>query len=135
MNLQVYKVNLVQDVDNGEPKSAADDQKQDGDDLDNENDEQDKSDDVSSPKGVNDVGQHVNTASPDINTGSSKLNIVDPSVNIVGSNDQDSPQDRFIMGVSHTLEATRVEFFSDEDEPEVDLRNITNSYTVPTTPC
>ncbi|GKE52023.1 putative ribonuclease H-like domain-containing protein, partial [Tanacetum coccineum] len=33
-----------------------------------------------------------------------------------------------------TLEATHVEFFSDEDEPEVDLGNITNSYTVPTTP-
>ncbi|GJX81620.1 hypothetical protein Tco_0331101 [Tanacetum coccineum] len=33
-----------------------------------------------------------------------------------------------------TLEATHVEFFSDEDEPEVNLGNITNSYTVPTTP-
>ncbi|GJR56513.1 putative ribonuclease H-like domain-containing protein [Tanacetum coccineum] len=40
----------------------------------------------------------------------------------------------FTMGVNHTLEATHVEFFSDEDEPEIDLRNITNSYTVPTTP-
>ncbi|GKA90593.1 ribonuclease H-like domain-containing protein [Tanacetum coccineum] len=38
------------------------------------------------------------------------------------------------MRVSHTLEATHIEFFSDEDEPEVDLGNITNSYTVPTTP-
>ncbi|GJY87253.1 putative ribonuclease H-like domain-containing protein, partial [Tanacetum coccineum] len=35
---------------------------------------------------------------------------------------------------SHTLEATHVEFFSDKDEPEVDLGNIANSYTVPTTP-
>ncbi|GKB47185.1 putative ribonuclease H-like domain-containing protein, partial [Tanacetum coccineum] len=35
---------------------------------------------------------------------------------------------------SHTLKATHVEFFSDEDEPEVDLGNILNSYTVPTTP-
>ncbi|GJY92298.1 putative ribonuclease H-like domain-containing protein, partial [Tanacetum coccineum] len=40
----------------------------------------------------------------------------------------------FTMEVSHTLETTNIEFFSDEDEPEVDLRNITNSYTVPTTP-
>ncbi|GKC65751.1 uncharacterized mitochondrial protein-like protein, partial [Tanacetum coccineum] len=31
-------------------------------------------------------------------------------------------------------EATHVEFFSDEDEPEVDLGNITNSYIFPTTP-
>ncbi|GJS05703.1 putative ribonuclease H-like domain-containing protein [Tanacetum coccineum] len=40
----------------------------------------------------------------------------------------------FTMEISHTLEATHVEFFSDEDEPEVDLGNITNSYTVLTTP-
>ncbi|GJV32491.1 putative ribonuclease H-like domain-containing protein [Tanacetum coccineum] len=32
--------------------------------------------------------------------------------------------------LSHTLEATHVEFFSDEDELEVDLGNITNSYTI-----
>ncbi|GJR40384.1 putative ribonuclease H-like domain-containing protein [Tanacetum coccineum] len=131
---RVHKENLMQNVDNGEPKSAADDQKQDGDGPDNENDEQDKSDDVSSPKEVNAVGQHVNTASPDVNTGSSKLNTVDPSVNTASSYDQDSPKDMFTMGASHTLEATHVEFFSDEDEPEVDLGNITNSYTVPTTP-
>ncbi|GJY43140.1 retrovirus-related pol polyprotein from transposon TNT 1-94 [Tanacetum coccineum] len=40
----------------------------------------------------------------------------------------------FTIGASSTLEATHVEFFRDEDEPEVDLGNITNSYTVPTTP-
>ncbi|GKE75221.1 putative ribonuclease H-like domain-containing protein [Tanacetum coccineum] len=86
------------DVDNGEPKSAANDQK-----------------------------QHVNTASPEVNT-------VDPSVNTASSNDQESPKDMFTMGASHTLEATHVKLFSDEDEPEVDLENITNSYTVPTNP-
>ncbi|GKA47614.1 putative ribonuclease H-like domain-containing protein [Tanacetum coccineum] len=48
--------------------------------------------------------------------------------------DQDSPNDMFTMGASHTLEGTHVEFFSDEDKPEVNLGNITNSYTVPTTP-
>ncbi|GJS85022.1 putative ribonuclease H-like domain-containing protein [Tanacetum coccineum] len=83
---------------------------------------------------VNAAGQHVNTASPDVNTGSFKLNTVDPSVNTASSYDQDSPKDMFTIGASHTLEATHVEFFSDEDEPEVDLGNITNSYTVPTTP-
>ncbi|GJY31701.1 putative ribonuclease H-like domain-containing protein [Tanacetum coccineum] len=36
----------------------------------------------------------------------------------------------FKIGASHTLEATHVEFFSDEDEPELDLGNILNSYTV-----
>ncbi|GJT31134.1 putative ribonuclease H-like domain-containing protein [Tanacetum coccineum] len=38
------------------------------------------------------------------------------------------------MGASHTLKVTHVEFFSDEDQPKVDLGNITNSYRVPTTP-
>ncbi|GKB00177.1 retrovirus-related pol polyprotein from transposon TNT 1-94 [Tanacetum coccineum] len=117
----------TQDVDNGEPKSAVDDQKQDGDGPDNENAEQDKFKDNSSTKDVNAAGQHVNTASPEVNT-------VDPSVNTASSYDQDSPKDMFTMGAIHTLEATHVEFFSDEDEPEVDLGNITNSYTVPTTP-
>ncbi|GJS68663.1 putative ribonuclease H-like domain-containing protein, partial [Tanacetum coccineum] len=124
----------TKDVDNGEPKSAADDQKQDGDGPDNENDEQDKFEDDSSTKEVNTAGQHVNTASPEVNTGHFKLNTVGPSVNTASSNDQDSPKDMFTIGANHTLKATHVEFFSDEDEPEVDLGNITNSYTVPTTP-
>ncbi|GKB83741.1 hypothetical protein Tco_0950636, partial [Tanacetum coccineum] len=102
--------------------------------LDNENDEQDKSDDGSSPKEVNVDGQHVNTASPDVNTGSFKLNTIDSSVNTASSYDQDSPKEMFTMGASHTLEANHVEFFSDEDKPEVDLGNITNSYTVSTIP-
>ncbi|GJR13594.1 putative ribonuclease H-like domain-containing protein [Tanacetum coccineum] len=122
------------DVGNDEPKSAADDQKQVEDGSDNENDEKDKSKDDSSHKEVNAVGQHVNTASPEVNTGRFKLNTIDPSVSNASSNDQDSPKDMFKLGASHTLETTHVEFFSDEDEPEVDLGNITNSYTVPTTP-
>ncbi|GJY45544.1 putative ribonuclease H-like domain-containing protein [Tanacetum coccineum] len=122
------------DVDFGKPKYFVDDQKQVEDGLDNENDEKDKSDDDCSPKEVNAAGQHVNTASPDVNTGSFKLNTVDPSVNTASSYDQDSPKDMFTMGASHTLEATHVEFFHDKDEPKVDLGNITNPHTVPTTP-
>ncbi|GJR18339.1 putative ribonuclease H-like domain-containing protein [Tanacetum coccineum] len=125
--IMTYFYSPSNDVDNGEPTSATDDQKQDGDGLDNENVEEDKFEDDSSSKDVNAAGQHVNTASP-------KVNIVDPSVNTASSYDQDSPKDMFTMGASHTLEATHVEFFSDEDEPKVDLGNITNSYTVPTTP-
>ncbi|GJV84040.1 putative ribonuclease H-like domain-containing protein, partial [Tanacetum coccineum] len=113
--------------DSGEPKSDVDDQKQDGDGPDNENAEQDKFEDNSSTKDVNVAGQHVNTPSPKVTT-------VDPTVNTASSNDQDSPKDMFTMGASHTLEATHVEFFSDEEEPEVNLGNIINSYTVPTTP-
>ncbi|GJU65640.1 putative ribonuclease H-like domain-containing protein [Tanacetum coccineum] len=130
----LYFDSLSKDVDNSEPKSAADDQMQVEDGLDIENDAKDKSDDDSSPKEVNVVGQHDNTASPDVNIGSFELNVIGLLVNTASSYDQDSPKDMFTMGASYTLEATHVEFFSDEDEPEVDLGNVTNSYTVPTTP-
>ncbi|GKA43408.1 putative ribonuclease H-like domain-containing protein [Tanacetum coccineum] len=122
------------DIGNGEPKSDADDQKQVEYGLDNKNDEKYRSEDDSSPKEVNAAGQHVNTVSPEVNTGSFKLNTIDPSISTASLNDQDSPKDMFKLGASHTLETTHVEFFSDEDEPEVDLGNIINSYTVPTTP-
>ncbi|GJY20442.1 hypothetical protein Tco_0393008 [Tanacetum coccineum] len=62
-------IHLPRMLSNGEPKSAADDQKQVEDGPDNENDEKDKSEDDSSPKEVNTAGQHVNTASPEVNTG------------------------------------------------------------------
>ncbi|GJU11127.1 hypothetical protein Tco_1133523 [Tanacetum coccineum] len=61
---------------------------------------------------VNAVGQQVNTASLDVNTGSLELNVVGPSVSTASSNEEDNT----------------------EEEPEVDLGNITNSYIVPTTP-
>ncbi|GJT96362.1 putative ribonuclease H-like domain-containing protein [Tanacetum coccineum] len=100
----------------------------------NKSDEKYKSKNDRSPKEVNAAGQHVNTASLEVNTGRFKLNTVDPSVNTASSNDQDSPKDMFKLGASHTLEATHIELFNDEGEPEVGLGNITNSYTVPTTP-
>ncbi|GJW82315.1 putative ribonuclease H-like domain-containing protein [Tanacetum coccineum] len=122
------------DVGYGEPKSADDDQKQVEDGPHNESDEKDKSEDDSSHTEVNAARQHVNTTSPEVNTSCFKLNNVDPSVNTASSYDPDSPKDMFKMGASHILEATHVEFFSDEDEPEVDLGNITNSYIVLITP-
>ncbi|GJS48636.1 putative ribonuclease H-like domain-containing protein [Tanacetum coccineum] len=73
--------------------------------LNNENAEQERFANDSSSKDVNVVGQQVNTASLDVNTGSLKLNAVGP-------NEEDNT----------------------EEEPEVDLGNITNSYIVPTTP-
>ncbi|GJS62562.1 putative ribonuclease H-like domain-containing protein [Tanacetum coccineum] len=129
-----YFDSLSKDVGNGEPNPAANDQKQVEDGPHNKTDEKDKSKDDSSSKEANVAGQHVNTASPEVNIGRFKLNIVDPSVDIASSYELDSPKDMFKLGASHTLETTHVEFFSDEDEPEVDLGNITNSYTVPTTP-
>ncbi|GJW45686.1 putative ribonuclease H-like domain-containing protein [Tanacetum coccineum] len=91
-------------VGNGEPKSATDDQKQVEDGTHNESDEK---------------------YNPEVNTGRFKLNTIDPA-----SSSIDSLKDMFKLGASHTLETTHVEFFSDEDEPEVDLGNITNSYTI-----
>ncbi|GJS55823.1 putative ribonuclease H-like domain-containing protein [Tanacetum coccineum] len=102
----------VENVDNGEPKTADDAQKQVEDGLNNENAEQERFADDSSSKDVNAVGQQVNTASPDVNTGSLKLNAVGPSVSTASPNEEDNT----------------------EEEPEVDLGNITNSYIVPTTP-
>ncbi|GKE84433.1 putative ribonuclease H-like domain-containing protein [Tanacetum coccineum] len=102
----------IKDVDNGDPKTADDAQKQVEDGLNNENAEQEKFVGDSSTKDVNVVGQQVNTASPDVNTGSLKFNDVDPSVSTTSPNKEDST----------------------EEEPEVDLGNITNSYIVPTTP-
>ncbi|GKA08946.1 retrovirus-related pol polyprotein from transposon TNT 1-94 [Tanacetum coccineum] len=110
----------TKDVENGEPKTANDAQKHVEDSPNNENAEQDKFEVDSSTKDVNVAGQHANTASPGVNTGSLKLNAIGPSVNTASSNKQDSPKDMFTMEVSHTLEATHIEFFSDEDEPEID---------------
>ncbi|GKG23543.1 hypothetical protein Tco_0391579, partial [Tanacetum coccineum] len=114
--------------------TADDAQKQVKDGPNNVNTEQDKFSDDSSTKDVNAASQHVNTTSLNVNTGSLKLNAIGPSVNTASSNEHDSPEDMFTMGVSSTLEANHSESFSDKDEPEVDLGNITNSYTVPTTP-
>ncbi|GJZ52021.1 putative ribonuclease H-like domain-containing protein [Tanacetum coccineum] len=102
----------TKDVDYGEPKTADDAQKKVEEGLNNNNAEQERFADDSSTKDVNAAGQQVNTASPDVNTGSLKLNVVGPSVNIASPHEQDST----------------------EEEPEVDLGNITNSYIVPTTP-
>ncbi|GJW05048.1 putative ribonuclease H-like domain-containing protein [Tanacetum coccineum] len=99
-------------VGNGELKSATDDQKQDEDGLNNENNKQEWFANDSSSKDVNAIGQQVNTASLDNNTGSLELNVVGPSTSTARSNEEEST----------------------EEEPELDLGNITNSYIVPNTP-
>ncbi|GKE81253.1 hypothetical protein Tco_1551253, partial [Tanacetum coccineum] len=124
----MYFDSPCKDVSNDEPKSATNDERDIVDGLHNESDEKDKSEDDSSSKEDNAVGQHVNTASPEVNTGRFKLNTVDPLVNTASLYDPHSPKDMFKLGDSHSLEATQVEFFSDEDELEVDLENIPNSY-------
>ncbi|GKA36436.1 putative ribonuclease H-like domain-containing protein, partial [Tanacetum coccineum] len=112
------------DVGIGEPKSAADDQKQVEGSSHNKSNEKDKFEDDSSPKEVNADGHHINTASPEVNTGHFTLNTVDPSVNTASSYDPDCPKDMFKLGASHTLEVTHVELFSDEDELEIEPTSI-----------
>ncbi|GJW43025.1 ribonuclease H-like domain-containing protein [Tanacetum coccineum] len=70
----------TKDVDNGEPKTSDDAQKQVKDGLNNENAKQERFVDDSNTKDVNAVEQQVNTASPDVYTGSLKLNVAGPSV-------------------------------------------------------
>ncbi|GJX07821.1 putative ribonuclease H-like domain-containing protein [Tanacetum coccineum] len=107
-----YLDSPTKNVDNGEPKLLMMPKPSFEDGLNNENAEQERFADDSSSKDVNAVGQQVNTASPDVNTGSLKLNAVGPSVSTASPNEEDNT----------------------EEEPEVDLGNITNSYIVPTTP-
>ncbi|GJR59277.1 putative ribonuclease H-like domain-containing protein [Tanacetum coccineum] len=102
----------TKNVDNGEPKTVDDAQKQVKDGLNNKNAKQERFADDSSSKDVNAVRQQVNTASLDVNTGSLKLNAVGPSVSTASPNEEDNTK----------------------EELEVDLGNITNSYIVPTTP-
>ncbi|GJT29001.1 retrovirus-related pol polyprotein from transposon TNT 1-94 [Tanacetum coccineum] len=83
----------TKNVDNGEPKTADDAQKQVEDGLNNENVEQERFADDSSSKDVNAVGQQVNTASLDVNTGSLKLNDVGPSVSTASPNEEDNTEE------------------------------------------
>ncbi|GKA73951.1 putative ribonuclease H-like domain-containing protein [Tanacetum coccineum] len=85
-----------------------------------------KSKDESSLKDDGTADQQVNTTSPRVNTGSSKLYTASPEVNTA------IPEDK--VGPSHSFEATHGKFFNDEDDQEVDLGNIPNSYAVPITP-
>ncbi|GKF26163.1 hypothetical protein Tco_0082057, partial [Tanacetum coccineum] len=102
----------TKNVNNGEPKTADDAQKQVDDGLNIKNAKQERFADDSRSKDVNAVGQQVNTASLDVNTDSLKLNAVGPSVSTASPNEEDNT----------------------EEELEVDLGNITNSYIVPSTP-
>ncbi|GJS07834.1 putative ribonuclease H-like domain-containing protein [Tanacetum coccineum] len=97
-----------------EPKSAADDPKQVKDGPSNVSDDKDKSEDDSNIKEDNTIEQQVNTANPRLNTGSSKLNTVDSLVN--------TATPKVILGDSHLLEATNIEFLGDKDEPDSSIQ-------------
>ncbi|GJV71221.1 putative ribonuclease H-like domain-containing protein [Tanacetum coccineum] len=67
-----------------------------------------------STQDVNTAGPSINTVSTNVNTGSLNINTVSPTVTIA------------------PLEATHTDFFG--DEIEIDTRNITTTYLVPSTP-
>ncbi|GKF32955.1 hypothetical protein Tco_0106155, partial [Tanacetum coccineum] len=91
-----------------------------------ENDDTKKSNDDSSLKDDSTADQQVNTVSPDINIGSIKVSTALSEVNTT------APQD--LMGPSHLYEDIQEGSFNIQDDQQVDLGNIPNSYEVPTTP-
>ncbi|GJU85161.1 putative ribonuclease H-like domain-containing protein [Tanacetum coccineum] len=109
-------------VGNNDPKSVVDNPKQDEEGPNNEYNDKDESEEDSSHKEDNTADQQVNTASPGLNTGSLELNTIGSSVNTA------TPED--MIGASHSFEATHVDFFNDEYEPEVYLGNIPNFYPI-----
>ncbi|GJZ40133.1 putative ribonuclease H-like domain-containing protein, partial [Tanacetum coccineum] len=86
----------------------------------------------SSTPNINTVGPSINTASANFKTGSLNINIVSPTVITTRPNRSQNVSDMFSLGGSATLEATHVDLFG--DETEMDIRNLTTSYQVPTTP-
>ncbi|GJU77216.1 putative ribonuclease H-like domain-containing protein [Tanacetum coccineum] len=102
----------TKDVDNGEPKTSDDAQKQVKDGLNNENAKQERFVDDSNTKDVNAVEQQVNTASPDVYTGSLKLNVAGPSVWIL----VDLPNGKKAIG-------TKWVFRNKKDERGIVIRN------------
>ncbi|GJT36272.1 hypothetical protein Tco_0926691 [Tanacetum coccineum] len=115
-----------QNTGDAEPRSATDNQIKDKDGSHDENDDTDTSNDDSSLKDDGTADQQVNTASPEVNTGSREVSTAFPEVNTA------TPED--LVGPSHSSEDIQVESFNNQDDQEVDLGNIPNSYAVPTTP-
>ncbi|GKA78514.1 putative ribonuclease H-like domain-containing protein [Tanacetum coccineum] len=79
---------------------------------------------------VNTAGLNINTVNTNINTGSANINIVSPPVNTVSSSSYQTQPQGSPLRENATFKATYDDFFGDE----ADITNITNSYTIPTTP-
>ncbi|GKD43065.1 putative ribonuclease H-like domain-containing protein, partial [Tanacetum coccineum] len=90
------------------------------------NDDTEKSNDDSNFKDDGTADQQVNTASPDVNTRSREVSTTFLEVNTA------TPED--LVGPSHSSEDIQVDSFNNQDNQEVDLGNIPNSYAIPTTP-
>ncbi|GJU04665.1 putative ribonuclease H-like domain-containing protein, partial [Tanacetum coccineum] len=121
-----YFDSTLKDVSIHDPKSVSPDQEHGDDGPNDEHNDQDKSIPNSIPKEVNIVDSQVNTASPGVDNGSSKLNTAESPLNTAVSKDKSR--------VVPSSQDTNLEYFNDDDEPEVVLGNIPNSYAVLTTP-
>ncbi|GJT18566.1 putative ribonuclease H-like domain-containing protein [Tanacetum coccineum] len=102
------------------PRTVVDAQIEDKDELHDENDATEKSHDDRNLKDNGTADQQVNTARPKINTGSREVSNALPEVNTA------TPEDS--VGPSPASEDTQVE------DQEIELGNIPQSYSVPTTP-
>ncbi|GKF03457.1 hypothetical protein Tco_0030380, partial [Tanacetum coccineum] len=117
-----------------EPQPSSDDGKKIDEGVSNASGLDDEDRPKSSTSNVNTARPSVNTASANFRTGSLNINIVSLTVITTRSNLPSSVLDIFSLRDNATHEATHVEFFNDEDEPEVNLGNMPNSYAVSTTP-
>ncbi|GJV38227.1 putative ribonuclease H-like domain-containing protein [Tanacetum coccineum] len=93
-----------------EPRPSSDAGKKDDEGINKESGFDDQERPENSTQYVNTAGPSINTASKNVNTGSLNINIVNPTV------------------TTAPLEATHADFFG--DETEVDMSNITTTYSV-----
>ncbi|GJV45956.1 putative ribonuclease H-like domain-containing protein [Tanacetum coccineum] len=99
---------------NDEPQPFSDAGKKDDEGVNKESGIDDQERPKNSTQDINTTRPRINTTSTNANTGSLNINIVSPTL------------------TTARLEATHVDFFS--DEIEVDMSNITTTYLVPSTP-
>ncbi|GJZ24926.1 putative ribonuclease H-like domain-containing protein [Tanacetum coccineum] len=117
---------------NDEPQPFSDAGKKDDEGVSQENGIDDQERPENSTQDVNTDGPSINTASTNITTGSLNINTVSPIVTTARSNGSQTEPDMFSLGDNAILEAAHVDFFG--DETKVDIRNITTTYPVPSTP-
>ncbi|GJX14874.1 putative ribonuclease H-like domain-containing protein [Tanacetum coccineum] len=103
----------LKNASNDELQSSSDARKKDDEGVNKESVFDDQERPKNSTQDVNTVGLSINTSSTNVNTGSLNINTISPTV------------------TTALLEATHVDFFS--DETKVDMSNITTTYPVPST--
>ncbi|GJQ98935.1 putative ribonuclease H-like domain-containing protein [Tanacetum coccineum] len=123
---RVYNTRTKKVQENLYIRSAAENLIKDKNESHDANDDTEKSNDDNNFKDDGTADQQVNTASPDVNTRSREVSTTFLEVNTA------TPED--LVGPSHSSEDIQVDSFNNQDNQEVDLGNIPNSYAIPTTP-